>query len=177
MSVNLHLTVGVVNAGKRMGTLCSYRVQMLQSRKKARGNSWNLEVFKTNKKKTNAVAFISISTNVLFSAFTKLKSLWNILFFHHFTFSFPDGKCYWHNDSCVHSLCNPTHGTKSCCSVLINKVKTANCNKPNKGKTDKSQITDYVLEKKKQNILGNNRPMFMIRHLGTVKPMIRGKQR
>ena len=50
-----------------------------------------------------------------------------------------------------HSLCNPTHGTKSCCSVLINKVKTVNCNTPNKGKTDKSQIADYVLDKKKQN--------------------------
>ena len=77
-------------------------------------------------------------------------------------------------------MCNPTHGTKSCCSVLINKVKTVNCNKPNKGKTDKSQTADYALDKKsktKQNILGRNWPMFMIRRLGTVKPMIRGKQR
>ena len=62
----------------------------------------------------------------------------------------------------------------------MNKVKTVNCNTPNKGKTDKTQIADYVLDKKKnktkQNILGNNWPMFMIRYLGTVKPLIRGKQ-
>ena len=45
-------------------------------------------------------------------------------------------------------MCNPTHGTKSCCSVLINKVKTVNCNKHNKGKTDKRKIADYVLDKK-----------------------------
>ena len=33
----------------------------------------------------------------------------------------------------------------------MNKVKTVNCNTPNKSKTDKSQIADYVLDKKKQN--------------------------
>ena len=34
--------------------------------------------------------------------------------------------------------------------LSIIKVKTVNCNTPNKGKTDKSQIADYVLDKKKQ---------------------------
>ena len=39
-------------------------------------------------------------------------------------------------------------------------------------------ITYWIKKSKtKQNILGHNWPMFMIRRLGTVKPMIRGKQR
>ena len=83
--MNLHLTVRVVNARPRMSTSCSYRVQILQSTKKA----WEFLKSRGIKKKTKKKKQMRSSQKAQMSYFPLLQNLNPFRIFFFITLHFP----------------------------------------------------------------------------------------